>query len=95
MQSITHVSTAVTVKLCHSTVNNRSNRQTLCALNGQQHARCKRSHREVESKGEREKEKEVLVASLFASLLAGPCEDSREGFTEDQDVKTVDVVKPL
>ena len=31
MQSITHVSTAVTVKLCHSTVNNRSNRQTLCA----------------------------------------------------------------
>ena len=28
-------STAVTVKLCHSTVNNRSNRQTL-SLNGQQ-----------------------------------------------------------
>ena len=25
------MSTAVTVKLCHSTVNNRSNRQTLCA----------------------------------------------------------------
>ena len=71
MQSITHVSTAVTVKLCHSTVNNHSNRQTLCARNGQQHARCKRSHREVESKREREREREKEKCLLQVCLP--PC----------------------
>ena len=60
-------STAVTVKLCHSTVNNM-------------HVASEKPP-EVESKGERDREeKEALVASLLASLLAGPCEDSREGF---------------
>ena len=58
---------------------NRSNRQTL-SLNGQQHARCKRSSHRKWNQREREKDLEVLVASLLASLLAGPCDGSREGF---------------
>ena len=56
---------------------NRSNRQTqTLSLNDQQHARCKRSHRKW-NQG-REKEKEVLIVRLLASLLACPCEDSRD-----------------
>ena len=81
MQSITHVaqknvrSTAVTVKLCHSTVNN--------------------IHFASEATGSGIKRRERSACCTLACLPAGWSLRRQQGGLQDQDVKTVDAVKPL
>ena len=53
----------------------RTQRSTTCALQAASEATVKWNQRERERERERS-----ACASLLASLLAGPCEDSREGF---------------